>query len=107
MPTHHEQAPCYDEKKVISAFYIHGTGIVSEYVHMYKCVHVFINTLLNACFKHRLLGQNHDSESVVFIRVVLVYTTKVLCLYLGLLYTSFHERLGNIVGTSLAEFLVS
>ena len=40
-------------KKVISAFYIHGTGIVSEYVHMYKCVHVFINTLLNACFKHR------------------------------------------------------
>ena len=66
MPTHHEQAPCYDEKKVISAFYIHGTGIVSEYVHMYKCVHLFINTQLNACFKHRLLGQNHDSESVEF-----------------------------------------
>ena len=107
VPTHHEQAPCYDEKKVISAFYIHGTGIVSEYVHMYKCVHVFINTRLNACFKHRLLGQNHDSESVVFIRVVLVYTTIILNLYLGVFYTTFHERLGNIVGTSLAEFLVS
>lgn len=107
VPTHHEQAPCYDEKKVISAFYIHGTGIVSEYVHMYKCVHVFINRLLNACFKHRLLGQNHDSESVGFIRFVLVYTTKVLYLYLGVFYTTFHERLGNIVGTSLAEFLVS
>lgn len=45
VPTHHEQAPCYDEK-VISAFVIHGTGIVSDYVHMYKCVHVFINTPL-------------------------------------------------------------
>ena len=33
-------------KKVISAFYIHGTGIVSDYVHMYKCVHVLINTSL-------------------------------------------------------------
>lgn len=32
-------------KKVISAFVIHGTGIVSDYVHMYKCVHVLINTL--------------------------------------------------------------
>ena len=42
MPTHHEQAPSYYEKKVISALYIHGTGIGSEYVHMYKCVHVFI-----------------------------------------------------------------
>ena len=94
-------------KKVISAFVIHRTGIVSDYVHMYKCVHVFINRLLNACFKHRLLGQNHDSESVGFIRFVLVYTTKVLYLYLGLFYTSFHERLGYIVGTSLAEFLVS
>ena len=83
MPTHHEQAPSYYEKKVISAFYIHGTGIVSEYVHMYKCVHVFINTRLNACFKHRLLGQYHDSESVGFIRFVLVYTAIVLNLYLG------------------------
>ena len=107
VPTHHEQAPSYDEKKVISALIIHGTGIVSEYVHMYKCVHVFINTLLNACFKHRLLGQYHDSESVGFIRFVLVYTAIVLNLYLGVFYTTFHERLGNIVGTSLAEFLVS
>ena len=115
-------------KKVISAFYIHGTGIVSEYVHMYKCVHVFINTRLNACFKHRLLGQNHDSESVEFrssslttrhrlsklisalavrsvgfISFVLINTAKVLNLYLGLFYTTFHERLGNIVGTSLDE----
>ena len=107
VPTHHEQAPSYDEKKVISALYIHGIGIVSEYVHMYKCVHVFINTRLNACFKHRLLGQYHDSESVGFIRFVLVYTAIVLNLYLGVFYTTFHERLGNIVGTSLAEFLVS
>lgn len=29
-----------------------------------------------------LLGQNHDSESVGFIRFVLVYTAKVLNLYL-------------------------
>lgn len=91
MPTHHEQAPCYDEKKVISAFNIHGTGIVYDYVHMYKCVHVFINTQLNACFKHRLLGQNHDSESVGFISFVLINTAKVLNLYLGLFYTTFHE----------------
>lgn len=107
VPTHHEQAPSYYEKKVISALYIHGTGIVYDYVHMYKCVHVFINTLLNACFKRRLLGQYHDSESVGFIRFVLVYTAIVLNLYLGVFYTTFHERLGNIVGTSLAEFLVS
>ena len=53
VPTHHEQAPSYYEKKVFSAFNIHGTGIVYDYVHMYKCVHVFINTRLNACFKHR------------------------------------------------------
>lgn len=79
------------KKKVISAFYIHGTGIVSEYVHMYKCVHVFINTQLNACFKHRLLGQNHDSESVGFISFVLINTAKVLNLYLGLFYTTFHK----------------
>ena len=46
VPTHHEQAPSYDEKKVISAFYIHGTGIVSDYVHMYMCVQAFINTSL-------------------------------------------------------------
>ena len=32
-------------KKVISAFVIHRTVIVSDYVHMYKCVHVLINTL--------------------------------------------------------------
>lgn len=91
MPTHHEQAPCYDEKKVFSAFNIHGTGIVYDYVHMYKCVHVFINTQLNACFKHRLLGQNHGSESVGFISFVLINTAKVLNLYLGLFYTTFHE----------------
>ena len=72
---------------------------------MYKCVHVFINTLLNACFKHRLLGQYHDSESVGFIRFVLVYTAIVRNLYLGVFYTTFHERLGNIVGTSLAEYI--
>ena len=30
VPTRHEQAPCYDEKKVISAFDIHRTGIVSD-----------------------------------------------------------------------------
>ena len=94
-------------KKVISAFVIHRTVIVSDYVHMYKCVHVLINTRLNACFKHRLLGQYHDSESVGFISFVLVYTAIVLNLYLGVFYTTFHERLGNIVGTSLAEFLVS
>ena len=60
-------------------------------VHMYKCVHVFINTQLNACFKHRLLRQYHDSESVGFIRFVLINTAKVLNLYLGLFYTTFHE----------------
>ena len=102
--------PVIMKKKVISAFNIHGTGIGSEYVHMYKCVHVFMYSLTRycyACFKHRLLGQNHDSESVGFIRFVLVYTAIVLNLYLGVFYTTFHERLGNIVGTSLAEFLVS
>ena len=41
VPTHHEQAPSYYEKKVFSAFNIHGTGIVYDHVHMYKCVHVF------------------------------------------------------------------
>ena len=102
--------PVIMKKKVISAFNIHGTGIGSEYVHMYKCVHVFMYSLTRycyACFKHRLLGQYHDSESVGFIRFVLVYTAIVLNLYLGVFYTTFHERLGNIVGTSLAEFLVS
>ena len=77
---------------------------------MYTCISVYmysLTLLCHACFKHRLLGQYHDSESVGFISFVLINTAKVLNLYLGLFYTTFLERLGNIVGTSLAEFLVS
>ena len=94
VPTHHWQAPSYYEKKFLVRSISMEQALSMYYVHMYICVHVFMYSLTRycyACFKHRLLGQNHDSESVGFIRVVLVYTAKVLYLYLGLFYTTFHE----------------
>ena len=63
-------------------------------VTMYTCISVYmysLTLLCHTCFKHRLLGQNHDSESVGFIRFVLVYTAIILNLYLGLFYTTFHK----------------
>ena len=77
---------------------------------MYTCISVYMYSLthyFHACFKHRLFRQNHNCKSVGFIRFVLVYTAKVLNLYLGLIYTTLNKRPGNIVGTSLPQFLIS
>ena len=68
-------------------------------VTMYTCISVYMYSLTHhchACFKHRLIRQNQDSKSIGFIRFGLVYTAKVLNMYLGLFYTTFHERLGYI-----------
>ena len=48
VPTRHEQAPFM--KKVISAFNIYGTGIVSDYVHMSSLTHY-----RHSCLKHRTI----------------------------------------------------